>query len=164
MKVHRASILLSTKKAKFPVSGVSLGAAILFCWLPFTVAQTTKEGSPETKSAAADKQAKSKAAYEKGRKQAHEELAQHTLAIQQFGLPAPWVIEYVNRLRTDYHINVRMTGCVITEESISFQQGFNAVMMDEIEKQYGKDMLPKVAAESRKRYEASLSAPAAAGK
>jgi hypothetical protein len=45
----------------------------------------------------------------------------------------------------------------MTPDLVSFQRGFNEVMVDEIEKRYGKDVLRKVAEEAQKQYQARSS-------
>lgn len=123
--------------------------------VPFFLQGPALSVAEESKAMAGQKVApQSKAAYEKGRKQAGEEISRNVLAIEQPGLPAPWMADYMAKLSKDYHIAVRLTGCVMTPDTISFQQGFNEVMVEEIEKRHGKDVLRKAAEEAQKQYQA----------
>ncbi len=143
----------------FIVCRTVIGVSLAFPILSFAV------NAADPASGAAEKRSpKAKAAYENGRKQAQEEIARHVLAYQQFGLPAPWMPEYVALLRRDYHIDLRLGGCVITEDALGFQQGFNEVMFAEIEKRYGQEALRRAAEEARKRYQERVSAAGAGAK
>ena len=96
----------------------------------------------------------SKAAYERGQKQAHDAIAHNMLALEQPGLPAPWVADYSSKLRKDYHVELRLSGCVVRPDFLSFMQGYNEVMVEEIERRYGKDVLRRTAEQAQKSYQA----------
>lgn len=145
MKACSASNLVSAKRV-----GSVLAALLVALLLRGPAPCSAEEGKAKDEDKIAPQ---SKAAYERGRKQAGEEIARNVLAIEQPGLPAPWMADYMAKLSKDYHIAVRLTGCVMTPDTVSFQQGFNEVMVVEIEKRHGKDVLRKTAEEAQKQYQ-----------
>lgn len=149
MKACSASNLSSVKR---------VGAILIVLLVALFLKGPAPCAAEESNAKAEDKIVpQSKAAYERGRKQAGEEIARNVLAIEQPGLPAPWMADYMAKLSKDYHIAVRLTGCVMTPDTVSFQQGFNEVMVVEIEKRHGKDVLRKTAEEAQKQFQARSS-------
>jgi hypothetical protein len=96
-------------------------------------------------------------AYKKGHDDAERDLRAGRLALEIFGLPAPYFGEYTRLLLTRYHIELRpVAGCVIDDQISGHARGYNEVAMKEIERRYGKDMLETARQEASQRYAASL--------
>lgn len=94
--------------------------------------------------------------YKTGHDAAERDLKAGRLALEIFGLPAPYFGEYAKLLLNRYHIELRqVAGCVIDEQIAGHAKGYNEVAMKEIERRYGKDMLETTRQEASKGFEAS---------
>jgi hypothetical protein len=99
----------------------------------------------------------SASAYKKGRDDAERDLKAGRLALEIFGLPAPYFGEYTKLLLNRYHIELRqVAGCVSDDQIAGHARGYNEIAMKEIERRYGKDVLETARQEASKRYAASL--------
>lgn len=98
----------------------------------------------------------SASAYKKGHDEAERDLKAGRLALEIFGLPAPYFGEYTKLLLERYHIEIRqVAGCVIDAQVSGHAKGYNEVAMKEIERRYGKDIFETTRQEASKRFEAS---------
>jgi hypothetical protein len=95
-------------------------------------------------------------AYKKGHDDAERDAKAGTLALEIYGLPAPYFGEYTKLLLNRHHIELRqVAGCLIDDQTAGHAKGYNEIAMKEIERRYGKDMLETARQEARKQYEAS---------
>jgi hypothetical protein len=96
-------------------------------------------------------------AYKKGHDDAERDLKAGHVAVEIFGLPAPYFGEYTKLLLERYHIELRqVAGCLIDEQIAGHAKGYNEVAMKEIERHYGKDILETARQEASKHYADSL--------
>jgi len=94
--------------------------------------------------------------YKKGHDDAERDLKAGRMALEIFGLPAPYFGEYTKLLLDRYHIELRqVAGCLIDDQISGHAKGYNEVAMKEIERRYGKDMLETARQEASKQYAAS---------
>jgi len=116
-------------------------------------AETQKPGTVATPDS---NNQRASSAYKKGHDDAERDVKAGRLALEIFGLPAPYFGEYTKLLLNQYHIELRrVAGCVIDEQISGHAQGYNEVAMKEIERRYGKDMLETARQEASQRFEAS---------
>jgi len=87
----------------------------------------------------------------KGRSDARADLSAGKLALESFGLPAPWAGTYARLLRERYGIEKRsVAGCVVDSGIVSHADGFNEVMRAEIKRRFGVDVFERTAAEAKR--------------
>ena len=100
----------------------------------------------------------SRSAYEAGRKQAERDLQQGILVIESYGLPGPWTAEYESLLAERYHIQLKfIAGCMVGPRESGHAKGYNEVMLREIDKRFGENLLEKVESEIIGKHESQLS-------
>ncbi|MEO5713436.1 MAG: hypothetical protein ABIT37_08095 [Luteolibacter sp.] len=86
-----------------------------------------------------------------GRVDAQADISRGQLAIESAGMPFRWDPNYKRLLRQRYGIEFRIVGgCMITEEAAEHLRTYNEVMMSEITRKYGSDVLEKTEAEAKK--------------
>jgi len=128
-------------------------ARLLFIALA-TVAMPTRAGTQ--KPSTEPTQNYSTSAYEKGHDDAERDLKAGRLALEIFGLPAPYFGEYTKLLLDRYHIELhQVAGCVIDNQIAGHANGYNEVAIKEIERRYGKDILETARQEASERYAVS---------
>lgn len=87
------------------------------------------------------------AAYQQGRSEAKNDLADGRLRYRTYGMPTEWDGPdlYAQHLRNDYNIElVTVAGCVVTEDLINRTRGYNETALPLIEARYGKGILERV--------------------
>ena len=94
--------------------------------------------------------------YKKGHDDAERDAKAGVLALEIYGLPAPYFGEYTKLLLNRYHIELRqVAGCLIDNQVAGHAKGYNEIAMKEIERRYGKNMLETARQQASKQYEAS---------
>lgn len=92
-------------------------------------------------------------AYHRGTKDGKEELKKGALAVESFGLLAPWTPIYSRILKERYGVEERIVaGCSVDSDIIGHADGFNTVMERAITEKYGKDVFAEAATEARSEY------------
>lgn len=95
----------------------------------------------------------SKAAAERGQREAKADLAAGKLAVESYGLMASYNIVYRQLLKERYGIEVRMVaGCVVDESITGHAQGYNGIMNAEIKKRFGEDVFEKTSKEAQELH------------
>jgi hypothetical protein len=92
-------------------------------------------------------------AYAKGRRVAEADIGRRKRVVRTHGCPSPWAEDYAKRLRRRHGIEVvSVGGCDPSPEAVVEATGYNEVMGAQIERQFGKGMLEKVAASVEADY------------
>ena len=92
-------------------------------------------------------------AYQQGTKDGKEELKKGVLAVESFGLLAPWTPIYIKILKKRYGVEERIvSGCSVDSDIIGHADGFNTVMKRAITEKYGKDVFAEAATEATSEY------------
>lgn len=92
-------------------------------------------------------------AYAKGRRVAEADIGRRKRVVRTHGCPPAWAEDYAKRLERRYGIAVvSVGGCDPSPEAVVEATGYNEVMGAQIEKQFGKGMLEKVAASVEAEY------------
>ncbi len=92
-------------------------------------------------------------AYRRGTRDGKEELKKGVLAVESFGLLAPWTPTYVRILKERYGVEDRIvTGCSVDNDIVGHADGFNTVTKRAITEKYGKDVFAEAATEARSEY------------
>ena len=77
-------------------------------------------------------------AFAKGRAQATEDLSAGKLIIRRHGNPGPWGDDYVKLMKDRLRCDVEdSAGCIVDQTIVSFDEGYNEVMLAEIERHRG---------------------------
>jgi hypothetical protein len=93
-------------------------------------------------------------AYPRGMLVAWIDQARGHHEMQVYGLPAPWSHEYAQLLKSGYGVEIHaVAGCVVTNQLVSFVDGYNAVSVSRIEARFGKDIFAECADEARIAWE-----------
>lgn len=81
-------------------------------------------------------------ASRKGKALAKKDAAAGRKRILTYGLPAEWASVYVAYLQDNYGVEVEpIAGCSVTPGLVGVAAGYNQVMIDKLESDYGKDIL-----------------------
>lgn len=96
-------------------------------------------------------------AYARGRRVAEADIGRRKRVVRTHGCPAAWAEEYAKKLQRRLGIVVvSVGGCDPSPEAVVEATGYNEVMGAQIEKQFGKGILEKVAqsveADYRRRH------------
>jgi len=103
------------------------------------------------------------AAFEAGATEAKREIAAGRLRLFS-GAPsqAAWGHDLAETLRTRFGIEVTFTSCLVTEESVSFEEGYNSAVEAHINGIWGQGALEAVHGEvqqrRKQRYDALITA------
>jgi hypothetical protein len=92
-------------------------------------------------------------AYAKGRRVAEADIGRRKRVVRTHGCPPAWAEDYAKRLKRRHGIEVvSVGGCDPSPEAVVEATGYNEVMGAQIEKQFGRGMLERVAASVEAEY------------
>jgi hypothetical protein len=100
----------------------------------------------------------SRSAYHRGRADAARDIANGTLAVEEYGLPADFQASDIYRriLQQRYHITLRrVAGCEPDDAIVGHARGYNEVSQREIAHRYGRNLLDRVYERAEKLASAS---------
>jgi hypothetical protein len=93
-------------------------------------------------------------AFEAGKAQAQEDIANGILAIEHAGFPMRYDGEYVRLLKHRYGFELRRVAyCVVHEEVEEHMRGYNKIAHAEIGHRFGEGCLSKTMQEAEASYE-----------
>ena len=100
---------------------------------------------------------------QRGRADAKADLSHGRFRELGFGLPAPWLPLYASILKERYGVEFEgVAGCMVTQETVNYVRGYNAVSAEAILRRFGRDVLTEAEQEASRRY--AQSAKAGAGR
>jgi hypothetical protein len=102
------------------------------------------------------------AAYERGAADARREAAQGRLRWFSGAPSEGWGRDLADTLRARFGIDVTFTTCFVTDESVSYEEGFNAAIEAHADATWGKGALSTAIAEVRQRRKRAYDAWVAA--
>lgn len=92
-------------------------------------------------------------AYARGRRVAEADIGRRKRVVRTHGCPPAWAEDYAKRLERRHGIAVvSVGGCDPSPEAVVEATGYNEVMGVQIERQFGKGFLQKVAASVEAEY------------
>ena len=92
-------------------------------------------------------------AYAKGRRVAEADIGRRKRVVRTHGCPPAWAEDYAKKLKRRHGIDVvSVGGCDPSPEAVVEATGYNEVMGAQIERQFGKGILEKVAASVEADY------------
>jgi len=92
-----------------------------------------------------------------GRADARQDLSKGVLAMETWGLGGKYNQEYFRLLHERYGIRVSETGCLVDKRILEHAEGYNEIMIAEIEHRFGTNFWREVMADAKKIYETKLS-------
>jgi hypothetical protein len=93
-------------------------------------------------------------AYLSGQSEARHALAGGRLELETCGLPADWTPEYERLLLERYGIQTRpVAGCIVTDQILDHERGYNEVMRDEIQRRFGSRIWKETIRDAQKTHE-----------
>jgi hypothetical protein len=97
------------------------------------------------------------AAFADSREAARADAALGRLIYRWSGHAGHWGHWIANQLKERFGVEVEGLGiCLVTESSVSFNDGYNSVLIHEIDRRYGSGAFQSLLSESREQSEESL--------
>ena len=94
--------------------------------------------------------------FANGQAEGKRDIASGKLMLKRYGLLAPWVPPTNKQLKDRLGVETTMVaGCVVTEELVEEANGYNDIMLQEIERLFGKDAIRKICEDATAEYASS---------
>jgi hypothetical protein len=90
---------------------------------------------------------------EAGRADAKRDLAKGILAMETSGLGGRYNKEYFHLLGQRYDIRVSELGCLVDERTLKRAEGYNEIMVAEMERRFGTNFWRQAMADAKEDYE-----------
>ena len=81
------------------------------------------------------------AAYPRGMLMAHFDCARGRYEIERSGMPAQWQFISWRIIHDKYGVDVNHGGCVVTPDSLWYEDGYNSVSEPRIRARFGKNVI-----------------------
>jgi hypothetical protein len=92
-------------------------------------------------------------AYLSGQSEARNTLAGGRLELETCGLPSDWTPGYERLLLERYGIQTRtVAGCIVTDQILDHERGYNEVMRDEIQRRFGSRIWKETIRDAQKTH------------
>lgn len=85
-----------------------------------------------------------KSFFEKGKKDALRDIQAENLKVKTFGTIVTWFQEWRKILLNEYNVEIEVvSGCVVSDETVEYVNGYNKISEAEIKKKFGEDIFEK---------------------
>ena len=87
---------------------------------------------------------------ETGLAEAERDIATGQLNIRTYGMPVPWLADFIAMLQERHGIQVEVVaGCIVTEDLVRSTKSYNKRMEAEIAQRFGADAPKKISKEAQ---------------